>query len=121
MNLVLSSARKRDDMSGEDQKAELAPEQTQIILDSIADGVFTVDEEWKITSFNRSAEIITGMTAEQAIGRHCWELRTASASQNQWKQMKSRLDELRGRETQVADLLETMSSEISSPLPFTTR
>ena len=82
MNMVLSSARKRDDMSGEDQKAELAPEQTQIILDSIADGVFTVDEEWKITSFNRSAEIITGMTAEQAIGRHCWEVFRASVCES---------------------------------------
>jgi len=27
-----------------------------IILDSIADGVFTVDNDWKITSFNRAAE-----------------------------------------------------------------
>lgn len=31
----------------------------EIILDSIADGVFTVDLEWKITSFNCAAEKIT--------------------------------------------------------------
>jgi PAS domain S-box-containing protein len=48
--------------------------QTQIILDSIADGVFTVDSEWKVTSFNRAAEKITGITKEQAIGRQCWEV-----------------------------------------------
>ena len=30
--------------------------QTHIILDSIADGVFTVDMERKVTSFNRAAE-----------------------------------------------------------------
>ena len=35
--------------------------QTHIILDSIADGVFTVNLEWKITSFNRAAEEITGI------------------------------------------------------------
>ena len=32
-----------------------------IILDSIADGVFTVDEDWRITSFNRAAEHITSV------------------------------------------------------------
>ena len=48
--------------------------QTQIILDSIADGVFTVDSEWKITSFNRAAEKITGINKEEAIGRQCWEV-----------------------------------------------
>jgi PAS domain S-box-containing protein len=48
--------------------------QTQIILDSIADGVFTVDSDWKITSFNRAAEKITGITREEAMGRQCWEV-----------------------------------------------
>ena len=44
--------------------------QTRIILDSIADGVFTVDSEWKISSFNRAAEKITGISKQDAIGRH---------------------------------------------------
>jgi PAS domain S-box-containing protein len=48
--------------------------QTRIILDSIADGVFTVDSELRITSFNRSAEHITGIRKEEAIGRFCWEV-----------------------------------------------
>ena len=52
--------------------------QTQIILDSIADGVFTVDLDWKITSFNRAAEKITGIKKKEAIGRHCWEVFRAS-------------------------------------------
>lgn len=52
--------------------------QTEIILDSIADGVFTVDPDWKITSFNRAAEEITGIRKEDAIGRHCWEVFRAS-------------------------------------------
>lgn len=52
--------------------------QTQIILDSIADGVFTVDLEWKITSFNRAAEIITGIRKADAMGRYCWEIFRAS-------------------------------------------
>lgn len=47
---------------------------TSIIMESIADGVFTVDREWRITSFNRAAEEITGFPREQAIGRYCREI-----------------------------------------------
>ena len=52
--------------------------QTRIILDSIADGVFTVDSNWKITSFNKAAEKITGINAREAISRHCWDVFKAS-------------------------------------------
>jgi sigma-54 dependent transcriptional regulator, acetoin dehydrogenase operon transcriptional activator AcoR len=44
------------------------------ILESIADGVFTVDLEWNITSFNRSAAMITGVPVQEALGRKCWEV-----------------------------------------------
>ncbi len=52
--------------------------QTNIILDSIADGVFTINNDWKITSFNRAAENITGIKKDEALGRHCWEVFRAS-------------------------------------------
>ena len=57
--------------------------QTQIILDSIADGVFTVDADLKITSFNRAAEKITGVKKEEAVGSHCWEVFRASVCESQ--------------------------------------
>lgn len=41
---------------------------------SISDGVFTVDLEWRITSFNRAAEEITGVSRSEAIGRLCSEV-----------------------------------------------
>jgi PAS domain S-box-containing protein len=41
------------------------------ILNSIADGVFTVDSEYRITSFNRAAGEITGFQAEEVIGKPC--------------------------------------------------
>ena len=41
----------------------------QIILDSIADGVFTVNLDLFITSFNSAAEKITGISREEAGGR----------------------------------------------------
>jgi len=40
----------------------------------VADGVFSVDPEFRITSFNRAAERITGVPAEQAIGKRCSEV-----------------------------------------------
>jgi len=45
-----------------------------VILDSIADGVFTVDLDWNITSFNRAAERITGVPREDALGKPCCEV-----------------------------------------------
>ncbi len=47
---------------------------TEIILESISDGVFTVDHNWKIMSFNRAAEEITGISRNEAIGKPCWEV-----------------------------------------------
>ena len=48
--------------------------ETQTILNSIADGVFTVDLDWRITFFNRAAEEITGIPSEEALGRPCCEV-----------------------------------------------
>jgi PAS domain S-box-containing protein len=47
---------------------------TEAILESISDGVFTVDQQWRITSFNRAAEEITGISRQEAIGRICSEV-----------------------------------------------
>jgi two-component system response regulator HydG len=44
------------------------------ILDSVADGVFTVDSEMRITWFNRAAEKITGFSQQEALGRPCCEI-----------------------------------------------
>ncbi len=46
----------------------------KVILSSIADGVFTVDSNRIITSFNRAAEKITGIPAGKAIGRPCSDI-----------------------------------------------
>jgi PAS domain S-box-containing protein len=44
------------------------------VLDSVPDGVFTVDAAWRITSFNRAAERITGINRAEAVGRLCCEV-----------------------------------------------
>lgn len=48
------------------------------ILNSINEGVFTVDGNWKITAFNRAAERITGVSQRDALGRCCKHVFRAS-------------------------------------------
>lgn len=48
---------------------------TKIILDSIADGVFTVDKDWNITSFNRATGRITGIASRGAMDQKCFDYR----------------------------------------------
>ncbi len=52
-----------------------------VILDSVADGVFTINEEGEITFFNRAAEEITGFTKEEALGHHCFDIFRANICQ----------------------------------------
>lgn len=44
---------------------------TNEILDSIGEGLFTVDKDFKIIFFNRAAEKITGLKREDVMGRFC--------------------------------------------------
>ena len=53
----------------------------EVILDSIADGVFTVDRSFVLTSFNRAAERITGFSREDAIGQRCFHVFRAGVCQ----------------------------------------
>jgi len=55
--------------------------QIEVILDSITEGVFTIDLEKNITTFNRAAEKITGIKREQAIGQKCFDVFHSSICQ----------------------------------------
>ena len=56
----------------------LMPADAESILESISDGVFTVDADWRITYFNAAAERITGIRRHEALGRSCAEVFRAS-------------------------------------------
>ena len=62
---------------------EAKTQQHDPILDSITEGVFTVDREWRITSFNRAAEEITGIPRARAIGQPCKDILRASICEGQ--------------------------------------
>jgi len=53
-----------------------------IIFNSINEGIFTIDLDWRITSFNNAAERITGVPREMAIGRLCYEVFRANICEN---------------------------------------
>jgi PAS domain S-box-containing protein len=47
---------------------------SRLIFNNISDGVFTVDRNCVITTFNRAAERITGFSRRDAIGKHCFDI-----------------------------------------------
>ena len=63
-------------------RRRLSAEEVATVLDSIADGVFTVDRDFVITSFNQAAERITGFTAAEAIGQRCYNIFRAGVCQS---------------------------------------
>ena len=52
----------------------LDPRFAGLLLESMADGVFTLDDKGEITSWNPAMERISGYKAKEAIGRHCMML-----------------------------------------------
>ena len=45
-----------------------------IILDSVTEGVFTVNENMVITYFNKAAGKIIGMPRDKAVGQYCFDV-----------------------------------------------
>jgi PAS domain S-box-containing protein len=44
------------------------------IFNSNIEGTFTIDNDWNITSFNTSAQKITGYKKSEALGKKCWDI-----------------------------------------------
>ncbi len=56
--------------------------QLDTIVNSVADGIFTVDEEMNIWTYNRAAEELTGVPYSEAVGRPCHEIFHSSVCKN---------------------------------------
>ena len=63
-------------------KDKIGEDGRDVILDSINEGVFTIDQDWRITSFNHAAERITGISRKEGIGRLCSEVFHADICEN---------------------------------------
>ncbi len=61
-------------IEGEPDGDRITPARFETVINSISDGVFAVDHEWRLTCFNDAAERSTGVAREDAIGRRCSEV-----------------------------------------------
>jgi len=76
--LTLATLRRRiDDLTARErgQRAETAAERERLasILESITDGFFALDRQWRFTYVNREAERLVGRTREELLGKSVWE------------------------------------------------
>ncbi len=66
----------RDHVTGKSQ-APGRPEEVweyDSLFEHLAEGVFTINNRWRITSFNKRAQEITGYRREEVLGRNCWDI-----------------------------------------------
>jgi PAS domain S-box-containing protein len=75
--------RVKQEFKKEGNGTQLLQSPTASILESISDGVFTVDLDWRITTFNRAAEEITGITRQEAVGRLCCDVFRSSMCESE--------------------------------------
>jgi PAS domain S-box-containing protein len=64
--------------SADDKERPIDCDRARAVIDCVADGVFTVDADWRVTFFNKAAEQITGMRREDVVGKRCNEVFEAS-------------------------------------------
>jgi len=70
-------------------KENLSHKHIKTILDSINEGVFTVDPSRKITSFNSAAEKITGVPRNEAINQYCYDIMHTNICQSSCAMLKT--------------------------------
>jgi PAS domain S-box-containing protein len=68
----------------EEKTQELIDQKNKLdaIFNSNIEGTFTIDNDWIVTSFNRSAEKITGYKKSEAVGKKCWEIFSSTLCRN---------------------------------------
>lgn len=89
------------------QAAELADREQRIrmVLDSVSDGFYAVDAKWRITLFNKAAELHLGKRKEEVLGRDLWAVFP-----------QARGTAFEGHLRQVMDLRSALNFEIPSLL-----
>ncbi len=66
-SFIAGQRRNKDPM----ENIHLGPDWADLLLESLADGVFTLDHSGRFTSWNRSMERISGYSAGEALGKSC--------------------------------------------------
>lgn len=68
----------------EEKTTELLNQKNKLdaIFNSNIEGIFTIDDDWNVTSFNAAAEKITGYKINEAIGKKCWQIFNSQICRN---------------------------------------
>ncbi len=84
--LVFRDTKEMLSLSGEleEKTLELIDQKNKLdaIFNSNIEGTFTIDNDWNVTSFNTSAENVTGYKKSEAIGKKCWDIFNSSFCRN---------------------------------------
>ena len=88
-----------------------APAFSESILDSLSEGVFTVDHGWKITSFNRAAEEITGLLRKEALGQLCADVLHSSLCESHCP-IRAAMDQHEPTQSQRCYFVDTEGSRV---------
>jgi PAS domain S-box-containing protein len=83
------------------------------ILNSVADGVFTINSQSKITFMNEAAERITGYTRKEALGQNCYDIFRADICLT-----RCALKETIGTKTQILNLPVTILNKEGKEIPI---
>ncbi|MFP3868099.1 MAG: sigma-54 interaction domain-containing protein [Desulfobacteraceae bacterium] len=87
------------------------PQITELILDSLAEGVFTVDKDFTILSFNAAAEEITGISRQEALGQKCYEVLRANICQQRCP-LEESIESGRARLEVDVDILDSQGRQV---------
>lgn len=63
------------------------------ILDSITDGFFTLDKDWRFMYVNKAVELFTSRKKEDYIGRNFWELFPVAKNLKYWAEYHRAVDQ----------------------------
>lgn len=71
--LAFAVARESTKRKAYEQALGVSHKDIATILDSITDAFFAVDRDWKITYWNRQAELVVGRECREVLGRNLWD------------------------------------------------
>ncbi|WP_136360611.1 sigma 54-interacting transcriptional regulator [Desulfatibacillum aliphaticivorans] len=72
--LVFREVKYFADTTEEDNSLASSSSSLGAVFDSLPEGVFTIDTNWRITSFNQAAEQMTGFSRKEALGKQCRDI-----------------------------------------------
>ena len=91
-NQVLVIARDVTERKKTEQALERAYQEKNIILESIGDAFFAVDQDWVVTYWNNHAEKVLMVAKNQIVGKNLWDVFSGSINSESYKKYHAALE-----------------------------